>query len=53
MYGLVFLCNIDESFEAKMLYLLALLCFALLAGWLAGCCHTHVATAESINVDLI
>jgi hypothetical protein len=45
---LVFVCNIDKSFEAKMLCLLAV----WLAGWLAGWCHTHVATAESINMDL-
>jgi hypothetical protein len=49
-----FLCNIDECIEAKMLCLLA--CFACLLAGLLACwllSHTHVATAESINIDLL
>jgi hypothetical protein len=50
---LVFLCNIDKSFEAKMLCLLA-----LLAGWLAGWAgwllsHTCCNSREHKYIDLI
>ncbi len=41
-------------FYVILMNLLKPKCFAcLLACWLAGCCHTHVATAEGINIELM